>query len=197
MEIWKDIKNYENHYQVSNLGRVKSLKHNKERILKLNAGTGYYRVTLSLNTNKCYFVHQLVAIAFLNHKIKGEKVINHIDGNRLNNNINNLEIVTQRENVSKAYEKINTKCNYIGVQHNTNNSYTSHIIFNKKNYNLGTYNTAIEAFNEYNNALSQLDIDFIGYYKILKCKNKSKPYCKRTIKNKYDNKHVYSNGFII
>ena len=111
-EIWKDIPNYEGYYQVSNLGRVKSLKRyvkfmhcNKlinERILKGGIGSrGYLVVILSKDKKpKTFEVHKLVAIAFLGHKPCGYKrVVNHIDNNPVNNKASNLEIVSQRENV--------------------------------------------------------------------------------------------------
>lgn len=107
-EIWKDIPGYEGLYQVSNLGEVKSLKCGKERILKTylygDNYTKYKGVTLCLNNKlKKYKVHQLVAMAFLNHKPNGhEIVINHIDNNSLNNQLDNLELVTQRYNTSYA-----------------------------------------------------------------------------------------------
>ena len=69
-EIWKDIKDYDGIYQVSNLGRVKSLKFSKERILKDYVDTRGY-LNLSLNKNgkkKTYRVHKLVAVAFLGHE---------------------------------------------------------------------------------------------------------------------------------
>jgi len=80
-EIWKDIPDYEGLYQASNLGRVKSLKREvysyngyriiKERILKFTI-TRYYYVSLrKYNKTKKFYVHQLIAMAFLNQKISG------------------------------------------------------------------------------------------------------------------------------
>ena len=67
-EIWKDKKDYEGSYQVSNLSRVKSIKFGKERILKQKIRRGYYYVGLSKNGKvKNYFVHRLVAEAFLDN----------------------------------------------------------------------------------------------------------------------------------
>tara|TARA_R110000822_G_scaffold296757_1_gene419252 strand:- start:338 stop:850 length:513 start_codon:yes stop_codon:yes gene_type:complete len=114
-EVFKDIPNYEGIYQVSNLGNVKSLERKvkhfkgglktiKEKILKKDTSShGYPRVRLAENgENKKFSIHQLVAIAFLNHKPNGyELVVDHIDNNRLNNCVNNLQIITQRENSSK------------------------------------------------------------------------------------------------
>lgn len=101
MELWKDIPEFEGLYMVSNMGRVKSMGNNKNRKEKiLRGGTnsrGYKTVCLK---RKTYQVHQLVAIAFLNHKPAGyAKVIDHKNGNRTDNNLNNLQITTQRENI--------------------------------------------------------------------------------------------------
>ena len=91
-EIWKDIKDYEGHYQVSNLSRVKSIKFGKERILKpVTDRHGYLIVGLwKNNKQKIYKVHRLVAEAFLPNPYNLPQV-NHKDENPLNNNVNNLE----------------------------------------------------------------------------------------------------------
>lgn len=99
-EIWANIPNYED-YQISNLGNVCSYKNGKRKLLKgLIQNTGY--LTVSLN-NKKISVHRLVAITFI-HKPKGKNVVNHIDGNKLNNNIYNLEWCTTQENISHAFK---------------------------------------------------------------------------------------------
>lgn len=100
-EIWKDILGYEGHYQISNLGRIKSIKNNKIKILKLNKDKkGYILISLSKNgKHKTYKVHRLVAIVFIpNPDNKPE--VNHIDAVRSNNNVNNLEWVTSKENTA-------------------------------------------------------------------------------------------------
>ena len=96
-EIWKDVPGYESLYQVSSLGRVKSLQRYvnnnggkqllKERLLKFGLSKGYYNVVLYKNKkNKNIKVHKLVAMAFLNHKPNGyELVIDHINNNKLDN----------------------------------------------------------------------------------------------------------------
>lgn len=110
IEKWIPVKKYEQYYEVSNLGRVRSkdmlvwnghsyhLK--KGRILKPGlGGTGYYTVSLKGRTHK---VAVLVANAFLD-KISDTDFVNHIDGNKTNDNINNLEFVSPSQNSRHAY----------------------------------------------------------------------------------------------
>lgn len=97
-EIWKPIKGYEDLYEVSNLGNVRSKKTKRNR--KFSDHHGYNRVTLSKNNElKSFFVHCLVAEAFIdNSRIGVATQINHKDENRKNNNYENLEWVTAKEN---------------------------------------------------------------------------------------------------
>lgn len=100
-EIWKDVTGYEGLYQVSNLGKVKSLKFGKERILKPRVrGKGYLFVDLCKNgKTKAYSVHRLVALTFLENKDPLNKTqVNHIDECKTNNRIDNLEWCTPKEN---------------------------------------------------------------------------------------------------
>lgn len=111
MEIWKDVKGYEGLYQVSNLGNVKRVgsfrgvnkKYLDNYILKpLDNGKGYYRVKLTKNNvSKRFMLHRIIAIAFVDNPYN-KSVVNHIDHNRKNNSINNLEWCTQSENVLHA-----------------------------------------------------------------------------------------------
>lgn len=122
-EIWKDIKGFEGIYQISNLGNVKSKERNiirnnnnvliKEKILKKYIRAGYYAVKLYKHNIPINMpVHRLVAITFLENK-QNKPCINHKDGNKINNNINNLEWCTYSENTLHAYknglEKITEK----------------------------------------------------------------------------------------
>lgn len=105
-EVWEDVKGYEGYYQVSNIGRVKSLtrKYTKERILKHNIRNGYKAVILCVEGKpKNVSVHRLVATAFIDNS-NNYPVINHIDGNRTNNEMCNLEWCTQSHNVTSAIE---------------------------------------------------------------------------------------------
>ncbi|UUW40520.1 homing endonuclease [Enterococcus phage vB_Efm_LG62] len=103
-ELWKDIKGYEGLYQVSNLGRVKRLKGkyiSTERILKpTKHTTGYLRVKLCKNNvrfNKK--IHRLVAEAFIPNP-ENKPQVNHIDEDKTNNIISNLEWMTAKENIN-------------------------------------------------------------------------------------------------
>lgn len=115
-EIWKDIKGYENYYQVSNFGRVRSLdrevnaniKNNKKvikkgKILKCAKDTdGYNTITLSIyNKKRNRKICRLVAETFIPNPNNLPQV-NHIDGNKSNDNIENLEWVTASENIIHA-----------------------------------------------------------------------------------------------
>lgn len=112
-EIWKKIKEYPN-YEISNYGRVRSLKyysnvHKKyyDRVLILKEKTnryGYKMIALSNeNGRKCFTIHRLVAKAFIDNKSNYNEV-NHIDGNKSNNKFNNLEWCTRRDNILHAYK---------------------------------------------------------------------------------------------
>ena len=99
-ELWKDIDGFVGKYQISNMGRVRSLHWNKEIILKGGISKfGYRRVVLTNNNyRKYYAIHRLVALAFIpNPENKPE--VNHKDENKLNNRVDNLEWVTCKENI--------------------------------------------------------------------------------------------------
>lgn len=115
-EIWKPVPRYEEYYEVSNLGRVKRTKSGigtqSGRILKgYTDPDGYKRVDLTVNNkSKGFFVHRLVATAFLSNP-ENKPQVNHIDGNKQNNNISNLEWVTQEQNMAHAWRIGLTKGN--------------------------------------------------------------------------------------
>ena len=128
IEVWKDIPEYEG-YQVSNLGNVRSLFNKSFKNIKglrqrskIKKGVKrcfmwfriFWSVFNKIIKSKTKIIHKLVAYAFLNHKPCGYKlVVNHIDRNKENNNLYNLEIIFQRENANRKHIKSSSK--YVGV----------------------------------------------------------------------------------
>ena len=108
LEIWKDVQGYEGYYQISNLGRVKSLINNI--ILKHRPNSkGYQRVNFCLGgLKKDFYVHRLVAFAFL-PDVENKPHVNHLDGVKSNNNCHNLEWVTALENNVHCIIKLGRK----------------------------------------------------------------------------------------
>lgn len=115
-EIWKCITGYESMYQISNFGRVKSIERTcktkggglrpiSEKILNLPYDKDGYRTAyLSKDSNTItHKVHRLVAIAFIENK-HNKPQVNHIDGNKSNNHVDNLEWVTNQENQLHAHD---------------------------------------------------------------------------------------------
>lgn len=111
-EIWKNIKDYEGLYQVSNFGNVRKLRFinnicNKEKIFNITKhkqNSGYLKVILYKEGQyKNKLVHRLVAEAFINN-VNNYNDINHKDGNKENNNVNNLEWCTKSYNMKHAYK---------------------------------------------------------------------------------------------
>tara|TARA_R110002096_G_C14297955_1_gene698197 strand:+ start:181 stop:669 length:489 start_codon:yes stop_codon:yes gene_type:complete len=155
MEIWKDIPNHVGRYKISNLGRVKSFAREKQIIMRQSL-TGvkskqYMGVNLYLNKKRVkHTIHKLVAMAFLSHKPDGTNkvVVDHIDNNKLNNKLNNLQLISQRENTSKDRKGYSSK--YIGVSWNKRRKkWQSLIQINGVLIFLGMFDNEIEASNTY------------------------------------------------
>lgn|SRR5574344_520868 len=122
-EIWKDIPNYDG-YQASNLGRIRTYnkitytsrhgeRHWNNRIMKfkpneiskkIKKGSGY-RITLwNKGKSKDLLVARIIATTFLENLINTKMTVNHKDGNRLNNNIENLEWLTREDNIKYGFQ---------------------------------------------------------------------------------------------
>lgn len=166
-EIFKDILGYEGVYQVSNKGRVKSLDrtitrsngrkiHTRERVRKDSLdGKGYKQITLcARGRTKTYPIHKLVAIHFLGHKPDGMNiVVDHINGDKTNNRVDNLQIITQRENSSKY--RSSTTSMYTGVHLcQRTKKWVAQIQINGKTMQLGRFHFEIHAAGAYRKALS-------------------------------------------
>ena len=168
-EIWKDVVGYEGLYEVSSYGRIKSLKRlinngkkeyfKAEIIMKQNKDVnGYFYLNLYLNgkSNK-YRVHQLVAMAFLNNRPDGTNkvVVDHINNIKTDNILENLQLITHRENVSKDQKNKSSK--YTGVRFVKNRgNWRASITINKKQIELGSFKTELQAHKAYQNKLKTL-----------------------------------------
>lgn len=130
-EIWKNIPNYKG-YQVSNLGNVRThnkityterhgIRHWKDRVLKQKISEKKYgrkdcRVELWNNgEHKTYLVARLIAFTFYEIPIESNLTVNHKDGNSMNNKLDNLEIITRKENIQHAF-KNNLYSNLIKIK---------------------------------------------------------------------------------
>lgn len=142
-EVWKDIPGYEGYYQVSDLGRVKSYR-NKEKILKGSFFKTYRYICLCVDNNKkTNTIHVLIAIAFLNHKPDGHKiVVDHINNIKTDNRVQNLQLISHRENDSKDSTN---KTGELGLYVSKNGKFGARAFLNKKAYNLGVFNTKQDA----------------------------------------------------
>lgn len=172
-EFWKDVIGYEGLYQVSNIGKVKSLERSKlvkgkypgvqkEKILKPGIDTsGYFFVCLfndSVKTNKS--VHQLVAESFLNHNPCGFKlVVNHINLNKSDNRLENLEIVTNRDNTNMKH--IKSSSIYTGVSWDKKCSKWRSVIYvNGSLKHLGFFINEYDAYLAYEKELEIIKTSF-------------------------------------
>lgn len=115
MEKWKAIPGYDN-YEVSDLGNVRNIK--TGRILKpRKVSKGYLHVLLRANgKSKKFYIHKLVAIVFLGHIPDKMKItVDHLNGIKTDNRLENLELVSDRENKNRGWAKRNTSSQFPGV----------------------------------------------------------------------------------
>lgn len=120
MEVWKDIKGYEGLYQASNLGNIKSLNYRntkKEKILKGGINpSGYIIVGLHINNKrKSITAHKVIATTFIENP-NNLSEINHLNGIKTDNSVNNLQWCTHKENMRHAYDT-GLKCGKKGEEH--------------------------------------------------------------------------------
>lgn len=172
-EIWKDIEGYECYYQISNFGRVKSLERIstqnvliKERLLKQNIRKEYYYVELNKDGYaKKYSIHRLVGQAFISNP-ENYPCINHIDENKLNNNVENLEWITVKGNVNHGTRNKRSSeyqhCKNFGKKrgiYKVNNKWKAQIkLFeNNSQVYLGRFDNKEEAYQAFYNA-------YVKYY---------------------------------
>lgn len=177
-EIWRVLPSNEN-YLISDLGRVQVLPRItkggtklKGKILKIYLGSsGYFRVGIA---GKMKEVHQLVAEAFLDHNPCGHKiVVDHINNIQTDNRLVNLQLISNRENVSK--DKKGGSSKYVGVSWDKNSKkWISRIRINGKIKHLGMFNSEENAAKYYQDALTCVQENSIEYIKVKKSKTHSK-----------------------
>jgi hypothetical protein len=150
-EVWKPVFNNEDRYKVSSHGRIKSLNYKRSgkeavMVLPLNS-RGYPIVKISRPNEKAKTrtVHQLVAEAFLNHRACGhDLIVDHIDGNRKNNMLSNLRLITQRKNLSTK----KPASGFTGVT-KQGNRWKAAAYLDGKVRHIGMYSTALEGHQAY------------------------------------------------
>jgi hypothetical protein len=153
-EVWKPVVGYEGMYEVSNLGRVKSIPRKgtikKERFLIPNDnGCGYLKLSLSNYSKTTKYIHILVAESFLNYQSnKGAIAVDHIDNNKKNNILSNLRILSHRENILRSKKSNTNNSNIYKVR----NKYRVRIAKN----DFGYYNSIEDAIKVRDNQLNKL-----------------------------------------
>lgn len=161
-ENWKTIKGFED-YMVSDKGRIKSFKNDKEvgRILVTIVGSRKYPLINLMKDGKMnqFTVHRLVALHFLKNEV-GHPFVNHIDLNKENNNVVNLEWCTARENITHYYKSQNTLSEYAGVFRRTQESgytYVVQVQVGGARCYMGIFNDEVEASKVYFKSLEIYD----------------------------------------
>jgi hypothetical protein len=164
VEEWKDVPDYEGLYQVSDLGRVKSLERFlkgkvkrtlQEKIIKTPLNSNGYP-TLGLckdNCRKTLTVHRIMGMTFLGLTKDTIGVCDHIDNNRQNNELSNLQIISSRLNCKKDAKN---KTNYNGVK-KYGDKFCANIKLNRKNLYLGIFDSPVEAHKKYEEAFNLLE----------------------------------------
>lgn len=189
-EEWKFVTGYEGLYMVSNWGRVKSMNYKntgKEQILKPGKNqSGYLQVHLSKKViKKIYAIHCLVWDAFGDRPRNGRILqVDHIDNNKENNCIENLQLLNCRDNTSKRSLNKYKTSTYSGVSihKRSNNKWQAQININGKKKYLGIFNSEEEAKKAYQYALAHQDEIVNRKEKVKSSKYKGIHLCKRSKK---------------
>ena len=145
-EIWKDVIGYEDLYKVSSLGQIQ-VKSNLKFLRPAIDKYGYTKVNLHKNgKSKCFKIHRLVAIAFISNP-ENKDSVNHIDHNKLNNCVENLEWVTHRENMNHHFANQKKASKYVGVTwHKHDRKWYARVKENGKYIFVKTFKTEEEAY---------------------------------------------------
>lgn len=161
-EIWKPIPGYEGLYEASNWGRIKSVRWKTlTKILKQNPRSdGYLSVAICKESQKTMPVHKLVFMTFHYDRYISratKMVIDHIDNIRTNNNLDNLQLITNRLNSSKNCKDKIKSSKYVGVNWSTRESrWRSTISINGKREHLGNFRNEEDASRAYQNRLNEI-----------------------------------------
>jgi hypothetical protein len=171
-EVWAAVPNYERTHKVSNMGRIKSIERiipgqlggefkKPDKILKQAISRcGYLNIRIGQGEKKATLsVHRIVLGAFSGNS---DLHIDHVDGDKKNNCLSNLEYVTKRENCSRWHQSKGKELPP-GVQKKRNN-FSAQIYTQGRYWSLGTYKTIIEASNRYQQVLS--DIQNVSLYEV-------------------------------
>lgn len=134
-------------YEVSSTGKIRNANNRKEFKIKPRKD-GYIRVGLRKNNDyKQHYLARLIYESFLGIP-DGSFEVNHIDKNKLNNRLSNLELISKRENCChRSKDKANKSSSYPGVCKTYQNKFRAYIYIDKKQKSLGYYDTEIEAYN--------------------------------------------------
>jgi hypothetical protein len=169
IEIWKPIVGYEGFYEVSNLGRIKTkerfierkdktffMLHERIRKLVLHKKTGYLQVSICVeNKVKMCSAHRMVASTFIDNPLNKPQV-NHINGIKTDNRVENLEWCTNRENTIHRIDKTKTKHKYTGIKFH-NNRWIAEYKHKGQSLYLGCFKNEIDAALAYETKIKQLN----------------------------------------